>query len=100
MAEPLGLSYQRVAAVIAGDQDRPQRATLHRAMKQVLEEQGGGWMRAHEIARAIYERELYQRRDRGVIEPGQVRARAAKYPNLFEGSRDGTNRVRLRAPAR
>ena len=49
----------------------------------------------HELAREIYERELYRRKDRGVIPAGQVRARAANYPELFEGSNDGTNSVRL-----
>mgnify|MGYP001555528030 CR=1 FL=1 len=97
MAEPLGLSFQRVATVIAGDPDRPLRQTLHGAMRQVLEENGGGWVAAHELARLIYGRELYSRKDRGVIPPGQVRARAAKYPDLFEGTTDGTNRIRLRA---
>jgi hypothetical protein len=96
MAEPLGLSFQRVATVIAGDRDRPRRLTLHSAMQQVLEEQGGDWMSAHELARIIHARGLYSRRDRDVIQPGQVRARAAKYPDLFEGTKDGTNRVRLR----
>ena len=96
MANPLGLSFQRVAKVIAGDKDRPMRPTLHWAMQQVLEERGGGWMPAHELARTIYERGLYNRRDRGVIPPGQIRARAAKYEALFEGTSDGTNRIRLR----
>jgi hypothetical protein len=100
MAEPLGLSFQRVAKVIAGDKDRLIRPTLHWTMQQVLEEQGGEWMSVHELARTIYERGLYRRKDRGVIPPGQVRARAAKYPELFEGTRDGTNRIRLRASPR
>ena len=97
MAEPLGLSFQRVATVIADDPDRPQRLTLHGAMRQVLEERGGGWMTVHELAREIYDRGLYRRKDQGVIPPGQVRARAARYQYLFEGTVDGSNRVRLRA---
>lgn len=96
MAEPLGLSFQRVATVVAGDPDRPSRPTLHGAMWEVLKENGGDWMPAHELAQLVYERELYRRKDRGVIPPGQVRARAAKYPALFEGTTDGTNRIRLR----
>ncbi len=100
MAEPLGLSYQRVAVVVAGDRDLPTRVTLHSAMQQVLEEQGGSWMPAHKLAHEIQERGLYKRRDRNVIQPGQIRARAAKYPDLFEGTRDGTNRIRLRTHSR
>lgn len=96
MAEPLGLSFQRVAVVIAGDRDRPTRPTLHGAMKQVLEERGGSWMHAHELAQIIYDQGLYKRRDRGVIHSGQIRARAANYPSLFEGTTDGTNRIRLK----
>jgi hypothetical protein len=96
MAEPLGLSFQRVATVIAGDPDRPLRLTLHGAMRQVLEEHDGDWIGVHELARQIYERELYKRKDRGIIPPGQVRARAAKYQDLFEGTVDGSNRIRLR----
>ena len=99
MAEPLGLSHQRIASIIAGDCDRPTRITLHAAMQQVLEERGGQWMPAHELARIIYERGLYRRRDRGVIHPGQIRARAARYPHLFEGTRDGSNRIRSRSSA-
>jgi hypothetical protein len=95
IAGQVGLSFQRVATVIAGDRDRPERRTLHRAMRQVLEERGGDWLSAHELARVIYERELYQRKDRGVIHPAQIRARAARYEDLFEGTTDGTNRVRL-----
>ena len=97
MAEPLGLSFQRVAALIAGDHDRPLSLTLHKAMQQVLEERNGDWMAVHDLAREIYDRELYRRKDRGVISPGQVRARAAKYQDLFEGTVDGSNRIRLRA---
>ena len=91
----VGLSFQRVATIVAGDLDRPSRPTLHGAMTAVLAEHRGDWMSVHELARAIYEGELYQRKDRGVIPPGQIRARAAKYPDLFEGSTDGSNRVRL-----
>ncbi len=95
----VGLSFQRVAAVIAGDRDRPMRPTLHGAMEQVLAEGGHEWMPARELARAIYERGLYQRKDAGVISPGQIRARASKYSELFEGTADGSNRVRLRPRA-
>lgn len=62
----------------------------------MLEEHDGDWIPVHEIARQIYERELYKRKDRGVLPPGQVRARAARYQDLFEGSADGSNRIRLR----
>lgn len=99
IAGAVGLSFQRVADIVAGDVDRPPRPTLHGAMQKVLSETGGDWMSAHELARVIFERELYRRRDLGVIHPGQIRARAAKLPDLFEGSRDGSNRVRLRALA-
>lgn len=96
IAQAVGLSFQRVATVVAGDRDRPLRPTLHGAIQEVLTEHGDDWMPAHEIARVVYDRDLYQRKDRGVILPGQIRARASKYPDLFEGTTDGSNQVRLR----
>jgi hypothetical protein len=53
------------------------RRTLHEAMRLVLDENGGSWMLVHELAKAIYERELCCRKDQGVIPPGQIRVRAA-----------------------
>jgi hypothetical protein len=97
IAPTVDLSFQRVATIIGGDLDRPARTRLHDAMRQVLSEHGNEWTRVHDLAREIYDRELYRRKDRGVIPPGQIRARASKYPELFEGSTDGTNRIRLRA---
>jgi hypothetical protein len=97
IAESVGLSFQRVATIVAGEQDRADRVTLHGAMHQVLSESDGDWLRAHDIARAVFVRKLYRRRDGGVIHPSQIRARAARYPELFEGSHDGSNRVRLRS---
>jgi hypothetical protein len=99
IATAVGLSFQRVAVIVARELDRPLRPTLHGAMERVLRDANGDWMPVHAIAREVYERELYHRKDRGVIHPAQVRARAARYPHLFEGSTDGTNRVRLRAAA-
>lgn len=94
------LPFQRVAEKVASDQDATKRPTLHGAMQIVVDEHpDGDWMAVHDIAREIYRRELYRRKDRGVIPPGQIRARAAKYPDLFEGSQDGSNRIRLREPA-
>lgn len=96
MAEIVELPFQRVAEIVAGDPDGSKRPTLHVAMQTVLRGAGGDWMAVHEIARQVYDCELYRRKDRGIIPPGQIRARAAKYPDLFEGSQDGSNRIRLR----
>lgn len=96
LARTTELSPQRIAEIVAGDPNRPRRPTLHDAMAQVLRESGGGWMPTYEVAQEIAERQLYRRRDQGVVDPAQVRARAARYPATFEGSSDGTNRIRLR----
>lgn len=96
IGEAVGLSFQRVATILGRERDRLPRPTLHGAIQQVLAQADGGWMPVHAVAREVYERELYHRRDRGVIHPGQIRARAAKRPDLFEGSLDGSNRIRLR----
>jgi hypothetical protein len=45
----------------------------------------------------IFEEKLYARRDGGILCGAQIRARAAKLPDIFEGSQDGSNRIRLRA---
>src|SRR5664279_6283236 len=55
IAEAVGLSFQRVAAIAAGDSDHPRRPTLHSAMQRVLVQAGGDWMPAHEIAKAVFE---------------------------------------------
>lgn len=51
------------------DEMDTEEQTLHEAMQQVLEEGGGSWMPVRELARIIYERNLYRRKDRGVIPP-------------------------------
>jgi hypothetical protein len=93
IAKVADLTPQRVAEIIASSGER--RPTLHEAMQRVLNEAEEDWLPVAEVARSVYERELYRRRDRAVIPPGQIRARAAKYPGLFEGSTDGSNRIRL-----
>jgi hypothetical protein len=93
--EELEAILDEEADEMLGDLDAKER-TLHEALRQVLEERGGGWMHAQELAKVIYVRDLYTRKDRGTIPPGQIRARAANYPDLFEGATDDSNRVRLR----
>jgi hypothetical protein len=87
------------ARAALGD-DRPklappphQRLTLHEAMELVLDENAGGWMTVHELASAINERHLYEKRDRSAVDPSQIHARANKYPSHFD--KDGP---RLRLP--
>jgi len=92
----VGLSHQRVAQIISADPIAPRRSTLHEAMVLVLKDYGTDWVPVYEVARRVTERGLYRRKDRHPLAPAQVRARAAKYPELFEGTRDGTNRIRLR----
>lgn len=96
LAEVTGTSAQRIGQILEGVGSK--RKTLHEAMVEVLQDLNG-WLPAHRLAQLIYEGELYRRRDRGVIPPGQVRARAAKYPELFETTIDGSGQVRLRASA-
>jgi hypothetical protein len=92
----VGISHQRVAQIINTDPIAPKRANLHEAMASVLRDFGTDWVPVHEVARLITERQLYRRKDANPLPPAQVRARAAKHPELFEGTRDGTNRIRLR----
>ena len=93
IAGHLSMSHQRVAQIIGPTAvDKP---TLHWAMTKILTENGGDWMPAHKIAKAIWERNLYQRRDRHPLPPAQVRARAAQYPDLFDTSSDGSGEIRL-----
>jgi hypothetical protein len=94
IASHVGLSPQRVAQVIAAASAA--RPKLHDAMADVLRRGGGDWMPSHEIARTIWSENLYQRRDRHVLPPAQVRARAAQYPDLFETTSDGSGMIRLR----
>ena len=92
LAKVLDVTPQRVGQILEGLGSR--RATLHEAMVEILREHGG-WLEAHRLARAIYERDLYRRRDRTVLAPAQVRARAVKYPELFETTTDGSGQIRL-----
>jgi hypothetical protein len=92
----VGISHQRVAQIITADPIGPKRLKLHEAMMIVLKDFGTGWIAVHEVARLVTERQLYGRKDGHPLPPAQVRARAAKYPGLFEGTTDGTNRIRLR----
>jgi hypothetical protein len=96
----VGISYRRVAQVINTDPIAPKRPKLHEAMMVVLKDYGTDWVSVHDVARLITERKLYRRKDQHPLPPAQVRARAAKYPELFEGTTDGTNRIRLRRPPR
>jgi len=86
----------RARSVLADGQPLAQpaparRLTLHEAMERVLDEQQNRWMTVHELADAINERKLYEKRDRSAVEPSQIHARASKYPGHFE--KDGS-RVR------
>ena len=92
----VGISHQRVAQIINANPIVPKRPRLHEAMMVVLKDYGSDWVSVHEVARLVTERGLYRRKDRHPLPPAQVRARAAKYDELFEGTRDGTNRIRLR----
>lgn len=92
----VGISHQRVAQIINVDPIAPNPPKLHEAMTIVLRDYGADWVPVREVTRLITERQLYQRKDRHPLPPAQVRARAAKYSELFEGTTDGTNRIRLR----
>ena len=92
----VGISHQRVTQIINADPIAPKRLTLHEGMMIVLKDYGTDWVPVYEVARLVTERGLYRRKDRHPAPPSQVRARAAKYPELFEGTSDGTNRIQLR----
>ena len=91
----VGISHQRVAQIINREPIGGPRTTLHEAITAVLEEKGGDWLPVQDVADEIADRGLYERKDGARLQAGQVRARAAKYPHLIEGSTDGTNRIRL-----
>jgi hypothetical protein len=91
----VGISSQRVAQIINSDPIGGPRKTLHDAIMTVLDETDGSWTPVQHVAETITARRLYERKDGQPLEPGQIRARAAKYPHLIEGSTDGTNRIRL-----
>lgn len=95
----VGISHQRVAQIITADPITPMRLKLHEAMMIVLKDFGTDWVAVHEVARLVTERRLYGRKDGHPLPPAQVRARAAKHPELFEGTTDGTNRIRLTSSA-
>jgi len=52
-------------------------------------------MFSEDLARAIAARDLYRRRDGEHAPPGQLRARAVKYPHILEASDDGSGRIAL-----
>src|SRR5687768_6581836 len=56
-----------------------ERLTLHEAMALVLRENDNDWMTVRELADAINERGLYEKRDGSLVDPGQIHARANKY---------------------
>jgi chromosome segregation ATPase len=90
----------RARSVLTDDQEQAprtpaQRLTLHEAMEHVLDEQHNRWMTVHELADAINERKLYEKRDRSPVEPSQIHARANKYPGRFE--KDGPRVRRIAA---
>lgn len=68
--------------------------TLHEAMVQVLTEHNG-WMSRDDLAREIADRELYRQRAGGPAPSDQLRLRARKHPELFEGSDPTFTRIRL-----
>lgn len=71
--------------------------TLHEAMVEVLRRRGGGWMDRDELAHIIAGEGLYTRPSDGKPAPSdQLRLRARKYGDLFEGSDTTCTRIRLR----
>lgn len=94
--ELLGLISRARAALgeapPAASKPSVERLTLHEAMELVLQENGNEWMTVRELADAINERGLYEKRDGSVVDPSQIHARANKYQAMFE--KDG-RRLRL-----
>lgn len=73
------------------------RLTLHEAMALVLTENNNPWMSVQELANQINERSLYEKRDRSLVDPTQIHARASKYPTMFEKSDADRSQVRLKS---
>jgi hypothetical protein len=67
--------------------------TLHRALEQILQENGNTPMTARALADAVTDQGLYRKRDGSAVEVNQVHARTNNYQDLFE--KDGA-RIRLR----
>jgi hypothetical protein len=61
-----------------------ERLTLHGAMQLVLRENQNEWMTVREVADAINQRGLYEKRDGSLVDPSQIHARANKYQAMFE----------------
>jgi hypothetical protein len=71
--------------------------TLHAAMAAILVEMGGRWLDRDELAALIAEHDLYRRPKDGKPPPSyQLRLRARRYPQLFEGDDSQWSRIRLR----
>lgn len=70
-----------------------ERLTLHAAIERVLQENNNRWMHVRELADAINEEQLYEKRDKSPVEPNQIHARTRNYEHLFD--KDGP-RIRLR----
>jgi hypothetical protein len=92
----------RARSVLADDREQTprapgQRLTLHEAMERVLDEHPTRWMSVHELADAINQRKLYEKRDRSPVEPSQIHARANKYPARFEKDGPRVRRIAARA---
>ena len=92
----------RARSVLTDDQEPThaapaQRLTLHQAMELVLDDRHNRWMTVHELADAINQRKLYEKRDRSAVEPSQIHARANKYPSRFE--KDGPRVRRITSHA-
>jgi hypothetical protein len=67
-------------------------------MIKVIRERGG-WMDRDELAREIADRGLYRQRTGSPAPSDQLRLRARRYEDLFEGSDNAYSRIRLRADA-
>jgi hypothetical protein len=66
--------------------------TLHEELAEILRGQRNRWMTTTELAQAVNERGIYQKRDGSAVTDFQVHGRTKNYDQLFE--RDHA-RVRL-----
>jgi HB1, ASXL, restriction endonuclease HTH domain len=65
--------------------ENDEQMTLHEAILRALAEHDRH-MTAVELAEEINRRQFYIREDGAPLEPGQINARVASYPSLFERS--------------
>lgn len=77
------------------EKDGEPRIKLHEAMCIVLKEHSNKSMRYNELAAAIWNRDLYRKRNGGKASSSQIMLRAKNYPDLFSIGGEGNHDITL-----